>query len=150
VQVGAAVLRPDHTVAGLGYNGAPAGIDPDWTDRDGRRIYVIHAEVNALRLTTPAQVRGGLLAVTHITCATCLPVAASYGISRIVYEDELDQGRYDTAHLTWIATQLGIRMGAICRALDGLRANEPCVRDRHHNGPHLNPRGGFFYTTEAQ
>ena len=37
MKVGACVLRHDNSVAGLGYNGAPPGIEIDWSNRDERR-----------------------------------------------------------------------------------------------------------------
>ncbi len=39
-QVGACLLRHDNTVAGIGYNGFPAGMREDWVDRDKRRLYI--------------------------------------------------------------------------------------------------------------
>ena len=83
VKVGACVLRLDNSVAGLGYNGAPNGIEIDWSDRDERRKRVVHAEVNALRYTSPHECY--LLACTLLPCNDCLKVAASYGIKKIVF-----------------------------------------------------------------
>ena len=37
MKVGACVLRHDNSVAGLGYNGAPPGIEINWENRDERR-----------------------------------------------------------------------------------------------------------------
>lgn len=115
VQVGSVVLRPDHSVAGLGYNGAPPGIDIDWSDREARRPAVIHAEANALRWAWPSEVAGGLLASTHMPCQTCLPVIASYGIKRVIFSNllsksgtEIDQ-RYDFDVAGQVARQLGLR-----------------------------------------
>lgn len=108
LQVGAVVLRPDYSVAGIGYNGAPSGVSIDWVDREGRRPFVIHAEVNALRFTTPTEIRGGLLAVTHRPCAACLPLIAAHGITRVVYREGIDPIRYDPKLLDEIAWQLGI------------------------------------------
>lgn len=147
VKVGAAALRPDHSIAGVGYNGAPSGLDIDWTDRDDRRQYVIHAEVNALRYTTPAEVAGGLLAVTHTTCDRCLPLVAAYGIKRIVFSAELIPvaGRLPAVELVGLAAKLGINMGMPCPAIDRGRRNPTCTRDWPHRGPHMNSGGGFFY-----
>lgn len=94
-QVGAVVLRSDNTVASVGYNGAPSGVEIDWGDRDRRRDYVIHAEMNALRYVTPGEVAGGLVACTHHPCATCLRMIAAYGLKRVVYRNELDWSIYD-------------------------------------------------------
>jgi len=87
-KVGAVVLRPDNSVAGVGFNGAPSGVELDWSDRDGRRPFVIHAEMNALRHCSRMEVQGGLIAVTHTPCIHCLPMIAAYGITRVVYAFE--------------------------------------------------------------
>ena len=84
-QVGACVLRLDYSVAGIGYNGAPSGIEIDWSDRDKRRERVVHAEVNALRYVRPDE--GYILACTLMPCQDCLKAAASFGIERIVYRE---------------------------------------------------------------
>lgn len=112
VQVGCAVLRSDHSIAGLGYNGAPSGVEIDWSDRDRRRNYVIHAEANALRWTTPEQVDGGMVVSTHHPCASCLTLIASYGIRKVYFEDTLDYA-YDMDNLREIARALSLNIGRI-------------------------------------
>lgn len=82
-RVGACLLRHDNTVAGVGYNGFPAGMHEDWDDRDMRRLFVVHAEQNALRYVMPNECR--LIAVTLLPCNDCLKAIASYGIKKIVY-----------------------------------------------------------------
>lgn len=108
LKVGAVVLRPDNSIAGVGYNGAPSGVSIDWLDRNGRRPFVIHAEVNALRYATPTETRGGLIALTHRPCNACLPLIAAHGIKRVVYRDVIDSVTYDPTLLDDIAWQLGI------------------------------------------
>lgn len=105
-RVGACVLRPDHTVAAVGYNGAPPGVEIDWSNRDARRAQVLHAEANALRYVTPGE--ADLLAATMMPCANCVLLAASYGIKRIVYRDELDPQVYDIAGTKLLAITCGI------------------------------------------
>ncbi len=85
VQVGAVVLRSDWSVAGVGYNGAPAGIEIDWSDRDDRRKRVIHAEINALRYVRPDE--GHILACTLLPCSACVQTIAAHGIKHILYKD---------------------------------------------------------------
>ena len=86
VQVGAVALRADNSVAGIGYNGAPAGVTIDWSSRDGRRPYVVHAEINALRYVSPHECT--LMIVTLAPCASCLTVIATYGMKKIRYQAE--------------------------------------------------------------
>ena len=89
VKVGACVLRQDHSVASLGYNGAPPGLEIDWSNREERRRRVIHAEVNALRYTNPNECY--LLACTLLPCNDCLKMAAAHGIKKIIYDEAYDK-----------------------------------------------------------
>lgn len=107
-KVGAALLRPDMTVASLGYNGAPSKFDVDWNDRDGRRRFVVHAEQNALRYVIPGSV--ALLASTMMPCFDCVLEIAAYRIPRVVYLEALDPSVYDINGTTELAINLGISM----------------------------------------
>ena len=102
MKVGACVLRHDHSVAGLGYNGAPKGINIDWSNRDERRSKVIHAEVNALRYVRPDECY--LLACNLLPCNDCLKLAASYGIQKIIFEKFYDR---DNSSLS-VAKEFGL------------------------------------------
>lgn len=93
-QVGACALRENHTIAGVGYNGAPSGVVIDWTNRDARRKRVVHAEVNALRDTKPGEVY--LLACTMLPCLSCLSQIASYGVKQVVYREGYSSDAYGT------------------------------------------------------
>ena len=84
-QVGACLLRHDNTVAGVGFNGFPAGMREDWQDRDKRRLYIVHAEQNALRYVKPNECT--LIAVTLLPCNDCLKAIASHGIKAVIYQD---------------------------------------------------------------
>lgn len=108
LKVGACILRPDQSVAATGYNGAPSGFDIPWTDRDSRRSYVIHAEANAFRYCTPAEIRGGVLYVTHHPCLECVKLAAGYGIGRVLYAADLDPKVYNQPAIRDVALQLGV------------------------------------------
>ena len=92
-QVGCALFRFDRTVISLGYNGAPPGVEIDWSGRDDRRLWVIHAEANALRYARPGEVM--LMATTMLPCRECALAAAAYGVQKIVFEADLDPAVYD-------------------------------------------------------
>lgn len=111
VKVGACILREDHTVASVGYNGAPPGIDMDWSDRDGRRKRVIHAEANALRYIRPGE--GTFLAATMLPCLECLKSARAYGITDVVYDEEYTSGAYDTTETLQIASEFGVNVSKV-------------------------------------
>jgi dCMP deaminase len=112
-KVGATVLSPRGIVLGVGYNGTVAGVDIDWTDRDARRPYVIHAEANALRYVTPHIAAGGIMASTHFPCSACVLLAASYGIVEIAWLYPPDWGRYPADLTESIARRLGVRLHRI-------------------------------------
>tara|TARA_R100000742_G_C4250204_1_gene68600 strand:- start:18 stop:422 length:405 start_codon:yes stop_codon:yes gene_type:complete len=97
VKVGCCILRPDNSIASLGYNGAPPGIDIDWSNRDERRKRVIHAETNALRHIKPNE--ADRMFVTLMPCSDCIKNAASYGIKRVFYVNayELDSSAVEIA-----------------------------------------------------
>jgi dCMP deaminase len=110
LRVGACVLRSDMSIASVGYNGAPPGVNLDWTDRDARRKYVLHAEVNALRYVTYNEVANGMVAVTHLTCAECLKHIVAHGVRQVYYELELDPAVYDASEILRVADMLGVNM----------------------------------------
>ena len=92
VKVGAAILRKDHSVASLGYNGVPPGIEINWSDRDERRKRVIHAEINALRYIKPDE--GYILVCPLSPCRHCIQSIASYGIKKVFYEEEYEKDEF--------------------------------------------------------
>jgi dCMP deaminase len=103
------------SIASVGYNGAPPGVNLDWTDRDARRKYVLHAEVNALRYVTYNEVANGLVAVTHLTCAECLKHIVAHGVRQVYYELELDPAVYDASEILRVADMLGVNMTKVER-----------------------------------
>ncbi|NVO13828.1 MAG: hypothetical protein HXX10_07315 [Rhodoplanes sp.] len=91
---GAVLVRPDRTIAGLGYNGFPRGCDDDprlYADRDAKLERVVHAEMNAI-LSASGPVRGCTLYVhPFLSCARCAAHVIQAGIVRVVaptYSDE--------------------------------------------------------------
>jgi dCMP deaminase len=88
MQVGCCLLRDDKSVLSVGYNGLPSGFNMDLSDRDGRRPYMIHAELNALRYAKPDEVY--LLAVTHCPCPDCVRQIAAYRIKRVIFKAATD------------------------------------------------------------
>jgi dCMP deaminase len=82
-KVGASALRKDHSLLATGYNGAPPGVNIDWSNRDTRRPFVCHAEVNCLKYARPGEVSH--LYVSLSPCMACMAHIAAYGIKRVVY-----------------------------------------------------------------
>ena len=93
-KVGACALARDNRVLGLGYNGLAAGKDLSagenfWGDRNGRRPFMIHAEVNCLSMVKMGECR--LLAVSLLPCSSCATMIAAYKIPQIIYKEEYNK-----------------------------------------------------------
>lgn len=92
-KVGVCILNEDGRVLSVGYNGllSKFKINEDFfNDRENRRKYMIHAEINALSLIkrkdTPY-----LLASTLLPCSNCATNIVAYGIKSVVYLEEYEK-----------------------------------------------------------
>ena len=88
MKVGACALNKENMVLGVGYNGLASGkgvSEAFWGDRNYRRPFMIHAEVNCLSLFKKGEAK--LLACTLMPCAACATMIASYGINTVIYQD---------------------------------------------------------------
>lgn len=109
VQVGACILRYDFSVASVGYNGAPSGVNVDFSNRDARRPRMIHAEANALRYIRPGEAY--LLATTLMPCLECVKLITAYGIEKVVFRDVIENTDVYDSDLTYsIATEFGMKV----------------------------------------
>ena len=92
-KVGVCILNKDGRVLSVGYNGLlpKFKINEDFfSDRDNRRKYMIHAEINALSLVK----RGDepyLLASTLLPCSNCATNIVAYGVKSVVYSEEYEK-----------------------------------------------------------
>jgi len=105
VQVGACIIKKDKSML-LGYNGAPSGVDIDWSDRNKRRSKVLHAEANVLNFVKPNEVE--LLACTHCPCVECLKVISQKKINKVYFAEYLDN--YDSDATIEMAREFGINL----------------------------------------
>ncbi len=91
-RVGACALDFDNRTLGISYNGLAPGKDvgPEfWEDRDKRRPFMMHAEINLLSLFKRNDCR--ILAVTTMPCESCCRALCAYSIPEVVYcEDYTD------------------------------------------------------------
>ena len=105
LQVGAAAIKFNKSIV-LGYNGAPSGVDIDWSDRDARRPYVSHAEENVLDYVKPGEVE--ILAVTGLPCDRCMKIIARKKIKTVYYGKTLEG--YDVKLTFNMAKKFGIEL----------------------------------------
>lgn len=90
--VGAAAFRRDHSTVSTGYNGALAGTEIDWSDRDARRPHVVHAEMNCLKYSKPGEAY--YLYVTLAPCEKCFKLAVDHGVKEIIYDQVYQRDTY--------------------------------------------------------
>jgi dCMP deaminase len=105
-KVGAVAIDFDNRVIGTAYNGLAPGYNanPDfWNDRDERRKYMLHAEVNLCSLFTRGNVR--LVACTTKPCTSCMQMLCAYGVKEVYYRDD-----YPDSEADLIAGRYGIQL----------------------------------------
>ncbi len=87
-KVGSVIVRPDRTVASVGYNGFPRGCDDDaelYNDRAVKYERVIHAECNAI-LNAKEPLDGCSCYIWPLpSCANCAATLIQSGIQHVVY-----------------------------------------------------------------
>lgn len=86
-KVGAVIVRPDRTVASLGFNGFPrrtSDLPELYQDREAKYARVVHAEMNAV-LSAHEPVRGYSLYCTHPVCERCAVHLIQAGIASVVW-----------------------------------------------------------------
>jgi dCMP deaminase len=92
-KVGVCILNKDGRVLSVGYNGLlpKFNINEDFfNDRDNRRKYMIHAEINALSLVKRGD-EPHLLASTLLPCSNCATNIVAYGVKSVVYSEEYEK-----------------------------------------------------------
>lgn len=85
-KVGAIIVRPDRTIASVGYNGFPRGVfdtDVALADRPTKYARTVHAEVNAI-LSAKEPLDGyGIYVFPLHPCASCAGIIIQSGIRRV-------------------------------------------------------------------
>jgi len=85
-KVGCVIVRPDKTIASVGYNGFPRNVDDceeRYNDRELKYLMVKHAEENAADFAKES-LTGYTAYVTHHPCSNCTGTLIQKGISCIV------------------------------------------------------------------
>jgi dCMP deaminase len=95
-KVGAVAIDFDNRVIGTAYNGLAPGYNaaPEfWADRDARRKYMLHAEVNLCSLFTRGNVK--LVACTTKPCTSCMQMLCAYGVKEVYFRDDYPESEAD-------------------------------------------------------
>ena len=87
-KVGSVIVRPDRTIASVGYNGFPRGTDDSpelYENRAVKYERVVHAECNAI-LNAKEPLDGCSCYIWPLpSCANCAATIIQAGIFRVVY-----------------------------------------------------------------
>ncbi len=86
-QCGAVIVRPDRTIASIGYNGFPRGCDDDpaiYADRERKYRRVVHCEMNAAAHAHERLHGCTLYTVPFMSCDRCAAHMIEFGITRCV------------------------------------------------------------------
>lgn len=86
-KTGAVIVRPDRTIASIGYNGFPPGCNDDqelYADREGKYEEIIHCEMNAI-LSAREPLHGyTLYTYPFLTCNRCAAHVIKAGIKTVI------------------------------------------------------------------
>ncbi len=85
-KVGAVIVRPDQTIASMGFNGFARGVldDERLDNRELKYPRIVHAEVNAI-VNSAERLNGCTLYVYPLPpCLPCASICIQAGISRVV------------------------------------------------------------------
>jgi dCMP deaminase len=94
-QVGAVIVRPDRTIASIGFNGFPRGVEDSperIANRDTKLLYTIHAEMNAILSAKEPLKDYSLFVWPFQPCAHCAASIIQAGIKDVYcpYNAHLD------------------------------------------------------------
>lgn len=97
--VGAVIVRPDRTVASVGFNGFPRGVEDSSfliENRDAKLLRTIHAELNAILAAKEPLDGYSLFVWPFQPCAQCAAAIIQSGIKEVYcpYNDHLAQERW--------------------------------------------------------
>lgn len=105
-KVGAAALDPDNRVIATAYNGLAPGFDAPagfWQDRDMRKPFMLHAEVNLCSLFRRGEAK--IVASTTMPCTSCMQMLCAYGVKEIYYDED-----YPDSHAPQLAQTYGLTL----------------------------------------
>lgn len=98
-QVGAVIVRPDRTVASVGFNGFPRGVEDSQdaiANRDTKLLRTIHAELNAILSAKESLVGYSLFVWPFQPCSACAAAIIQAGIIDVYcpFNDHLANERW--------------------------------------------------------
>ena len=104
-QVGAVIVRPDRTIASVGFNGFPRGVEDSQdaiTNRDTKLLRTIHAELNAILSAKEPLTGYSLFVWPFQPCAQCAAAIIQAGIADVYcpFNDHVAHERWSESFKT--------------------------------------------------
>ncbi|CAC5367792.1 comEB [Mytilus coruscus] len=114
--VGACIVNADNRIVGIGYNGMPNGCSDDdmpWGKNskdilNTKKLYVCHAEMNAIVNKICADIRGCKMYVTLYPCNNCAKIIIQSGIKHVVYFDDKNRHKDEAKASQYMFDKAGI------------------------------------------
>jgi dCMP deaminase len=104
-QVGAVIVRPNKSIASLGYNGFPPGVEdrPEWLlDRTKKLELMVHAEHNALNFCDHENITTSTIYVYPLhPCAKCAKRIFDRGVTTVVTVTTQEKHDYMSQPEVW-------------------------------------------------
>lgn len=101
-QVGAVIIRPDRSVASVGFNGLPRAVSDDparLADRETKLLYTVHAELNAILAAREPLHGCSIVVYPFQPCAQCAAAIIQAGITEVICPEVPDASRWaDSFH----------------------------------------------------
>lgn len=94
-KVGCVIVRPDGSIASLGYNGFLKKSKDIFMsyERPMKYLLTVHAEINAVLHCKDPDISEHVMLVTHAPCYSCLMVSLQPGIRKILFESHALTGK---------------------------------------------------------
>jgi dCMP deaminase len=120
-KIGAVLVRPDRTLASIGFNGFPQGLSdaPElYQDRDYKIATVRHAEENAIGFAKDQSLAGHTIYVSGLPpCCNCASEIIQKKITRVVAHNNMVPLRW-AQNMRWAAMNM-LKAGIVIDLYDG-------------------------------
>jgi dCMP deaminase len=123
-KVGAVIVRPDRTIASMGFNGFARGVAdlPERiADRPTKLMLTVHAEENAI-LSAHERVAGHWLYSSHFPCVNCASRIVQAGIGRVIAmttKEYMERWAESVANSRVVFAEAGIHMDVVEMLVEG-------------------------------
>lgn len=119
-QTGAVIVRPDLSIASIGFNGFPRGVDDSparYADRELKYKLIVHCERNAYVFARESLKGFALYTYPFMSCSPCAGMGIQAGIARHVApplpEDKRERWAADMELATRMFNEAGVRVDIV-------------------------------------